>query len=280
MALDNLLSSISDLNAQYPSSITRGAFCSSGAVGLADLAGSAAGKKIGAWAGSAIGSAAGPCGAVLGYLIGSKTGPYVCTFLASAAAGWICEKLSSRASSDVIREPSLVYMITDNDSIGYFHNKLMVQIGSNRSRYVDITGTVDYDVMYDDIISYCREIGLYEPVFEDSLVKLAITNQIAQICEISRKYKGDPTNENFIEEQCTFLKHNCNLSDLDIRLYKEFEVELYERCSTLPDELLVDYSEDLGRLIEESDISDPIKDKLKRSADLTINSSLYWSENF
>ncbi|KXB77825.1 hypothetical protein HMPREF1860_01238 [Prevotella amnii] len=59
IAVENLLSSISDLNAQYPSVSTRGAFTSNAAVGLADAAGYAAGGRIGAWAGSAIGSAAG-----------------------------------------------------------------------------------------------------------------------------------------------------------------------------------------------------------------------------
>lgn len=62
IAVENLLSSISELNAQYPSASTRGAFTSNAAVGLADAVGFSAGGKIGAWAGGAIGSAAGPWG--------------------------------------------------------------------------------------------------------------------------------------------------------------------------------------------------------------------------
>lgn len=275
IAVENLLSSISDLNAQYPSVSTRGAFTSGTAVSLADAAGFSAGRRIGAWAGSAIGSAAGPWGAIAGHLIGSKVGPYVCTSLASGAAGWLCSKLSTRAVADVDKKFEFVSIISSKDSIGYYHNQMMIKIGNNRSRYIDQLGSVNYELMYNDIVSYCREIGQYDPSLENPLIKSGIISQIKKLCEISKKYEMNPTNENFVKEQCEFLKYNCNLSDSEVKLYKDFNVTLYEKCSTLPDNQIVNYSRDLNRIIENSGISNPVKESLKNSADLTINSSLY-----
>lgn len=258
IAVENLLSSISDLNAQYPSVSTRGAFTSNAAVGLADAAGFSAGRRIGAWAGSAIGSAAGPWGAIAGHLIGSKVGPYVCTSLASGAAGWLCSKLFTRAVADVDKKFEFVSIISSKDSIGYYHNQMMVKIGNNRSRYIDQLGSVNYELMYNDIVSYCREIGQYDPSLESPLIKSGIINQIKKLCEISKKYEMNPTNENFVKEQCEFLKYNCNLSDSEVKLYKDFNVTLYEKCSTLPDNQIVNYSRDLNRIIENSGVSNPI----------------------
>lgn len=280
IAVESLLSSISDLNAQYPPVNTRGAFTSNAAVGLADAAGFAAGKRIGAWAGSAIGSAAGPWGAVAGHLVGRKVGPYICTSLASGAAGWLCSKLSTRATIDIDKEFEFVSIISDEDSIGYYHNQMMVKIGNNRSRYIGQLGSVNYELMYNDIVTYCQEIGHYDPSLENPLIKSGIINQIRQLCEISKKYEMNPTNKNFVKEQCEFLKSNCNVSDLEVKLYKDFNVPLYEKCSELSDKHILNYSRELNRIIEQSDVSDSIKESLKKSADLTINSSLCWRKNF
>lgn len=280
IAVKNLLSSISNLNTQYPSVSTRGAFRTNATVALADAAGFAAGGSIGAWAGSVFGSAAGPWGAIAGHLIGRRVGPYVCTSLASGAAGWLCSRLSTRAVAHVDKKFEFVSIISDEDSIGYYHNQMMVKIGNNGSRYINQLGSVNYELMYNDIVSYCREIGQYDPTLENPLIKSGIINQIKKLCEISKKYEINPTNEKFVKEQCEFLKYNCKLSDSEVKLYKDFNVTLYEKCSTVPDNQILNYSRDLNRIIEYSDVSNPVKESLKKSADLTINSSLYWKKNF
>lgn len=218
-------------------------------------------------------------GGVAGYLIGRRVGPYVCTSLASGAAGWLCSKLSTRAIADADEKIEFVSIISDKDSIGYYHNQMMVKIGNNRSRYIDKFGSVNYELMYNDIISHCREIGQYDPSLENPLIKSEIISQVKKNCEISKKYEMNPTNENFVKEQCEFLKYDCNLSDSEVKLYKNFNVILYEKCSTLSDNQIGNYARELNRIIEYSDVSNPVKESLKKSADLTINSSLYWKKN-
>lgn len=279
IALDGLLNSMNELNAKYPSVNTRGVFLKDGIVGLADAAGYAAGGAIGSWTGAALGSIAGPWGTIAGHLIGRKVGPWVCTFLASGAAGWICSKFSTRTETNTDKEFEFMYVISEKDSIGYFHNQMMAKIKSNQSRYLGLSGTVNYELMYDDIISYLREIGQYDASLEDPLVKLGIINQIKSLCEISEKYATNPTDVHFVKEQCEYLKYNCNLLDSEIKLYKDFSVTLYEKCSTLSNDQIMNYSKDLNGVIDCSDVSEPMKENLKKSADLTINSSLCWNNN-
>lgn len=125
--------------------------------------------------------------------------------------------------------------------------------------------------MYNDIVSYFREIGQYDPTLKNPLIKLGIINQIKKLCEISKKYEINPTNDKFVKEQCEFLKYNCNLSDSEVKLYKDINVTLYEKCSTLSDNQIVNYSRDLNRIIEYLGVSNFVKESLKKSADMTIN---------
>lgn len=279
IAMENFLISIHNLNAQYPTVSTRGAFLTSGAVCLADNAGGAAGGAIGAWTGSALGSAAGPWGAIVGNIVGRRIGPYVCSFLASGAVGWLCSRKSSRAVADVGKELEFVSIILDKDSIGYYHNQMMVKLGINHSKYIDKSESVNYELMYDDIVSFFREIGRYDITLENPLIKSGIINQIKKLCEISKKYEINPSDENFVKEQCEFLKYNCNVSDLEVNLYKNFNVPLYEKYSTLPVNQIDNYTRDLIRLIENSGFSSSVQESLKKSSDLTINSTLYWRIN-
>ncbi len=76
----------------------------------------------------------------------------------------------------------------------------------------------------------------FEPYLLNPLIKLGIINQIRKLCEISRKYEMSPTNEKFVKEQCKLLKYNCNSSDSEVRLYKDFNATLCKECSTLLEE--------------------------------------------
>lgn len=275
LAVSELIDSIDKLDAKYPSTTTRGGFWSNGTVGLADAAGWAAGGAIGSWAGGAIGSAGGPCGTIAGHLIGRRVGPYVCTFLASGVAGMVC---SSSSQNPIHKKLELTYVISEKDSIGYYHNDMMLKIGNNRLRY-EKGDTINYDLMYQDIISYLRDKGEYDAILDSTLIKYRIINQIKGICEISQKYKSKPLSEGFVDEQCEYLKAKCNLSDTEIKLYKDFNVTLYKKCSLLPDTRVVEYTKDLNQIIKNSKVSEPLKESLEKSADLTINSSLYWKKN-
>lgn len=279
IAVSELIDSINHLNIKYPSMVSRGGFWSGGFVGLADMAGSAAGGAIGGWAGGAIGSAGGPGGAIVGHLVGRKVGPFVCCFLASGVAQMICHVQRKTPDYDIIHKKfELIYVISDNDSIGYFHNEMMGKIANNRARY-EQSGTLNYNLMYQDITNYLREKGQYDDALDNPLVKFQIINKIKGICEISKKYESEPISEDFIDAQCEYLKTECNMTDSDIKLYKDFTVALYNKCSSLPDAQVENYSKELNQTIKNSKVSESVKERLEKTADLTINSSLCWKKN-
>lgn len=146
IAMKALIDSIDVLNEKYPSLQTRG-FWSGGLSGLADALGWSLGAAIGRWIGAAAGSDGGPATAVLGAFLGGKAGPCVCTFLASGATDALLSLLSTRAVSSNNFEPQLVYVISSEDSIGYYHNCMMMELYKNRDKYYTSTGTVDFDLM-------------------------------------------------------------------------------------------------------------------------------------
>lgn len=145
-----------------PSSQTRGSFWSGGAVGLADAAGWAAGAGIGRWAGGAAGSLGGPATAVLGAFVGGRVGPYVCTFLASGTANFLCSRKFLRSVSSDEKDFQFVGLVTNEDAIGYYHNIMMTKLNENKNKYVSLSDSVDYGLIYQDIANYLREIGRYD----------------------------------------------------------------------------------------------------------------------
>ena len=86
--------------------------------------------------------------------------------------------------------------------------------------------------------------------------------------------------DEFINEQCNYLKTNCYLQETEINLYRDYSVKLYNKCSTLDDIQIENYSKDLNILIDNSNVSQSQKEELSRTADLTINSALYWNSNY
>lgn len=200
-----------------PSSQTRGSFWSGGAVGLADAAGWAAGAGIGRWAGGAAGSLGGPATAVLGAFVGGRVGPYVCTFLASGTANFLCSRKFLRSVSSDEKDFQFVGLVTNEDAIGYYHNIMMTKLNENKNKYVSLSDSVDYGLIYQDIANYLREIGRYDESLEDSCVKEKIINQIKSICLISEKYKTNPDCDELVAEQCDYLKDKCTLPEDDIK---------------------------------------------------------------
>ena len=280
VAMKALIDSIDVLNAKYPSVKTKGAFLDGGAVGLADAAGWAAGAGIGRWVGGAAGSLGGPATAVLGAFIGGRVGPYVCTFLASGAANALCNRRYTRAVSTNNFEPQLVYVVSNEDSIGYYHNCMMMELQKKQDKYYTSSDRIDFDLMYQDIVEYLHVIGKYDEALDNPVVMSEIINQIKSICDISQKYHLTPVNDDFINEQCNYLKTNCHLQDAEVDLYRDYNVKLYNKCSTLSDSQIENYSKDLNILIDNSNVSQNQKEKLSQTADLTINSALYWNSNY
>lgn len=279
-AINNLLLSVDSLKAKYPYTQARGFwgnFFRGGAVGAADAGGWVVGSTIGRWCGAAIGSAAGPGGTVIGAVVGGKVGKYVGTFMASGLANAICSSTSSRSLNPYSFQ--FTSIITHNDSIGYYHNKMMQNLVENKVRYFNLEGNINTSLMYDDIIQYLREIGKYDSILEKTAVKNAIISKIEELCMISKRSLLHSNYDKLIEEQCSFLKSDCKVSEDELSLYKKINIDLLYRTTIEPEYELIQYLEELSDLIQKSDLSLITKEELMQSIDLTVNSALCWKEN-
>ena len=110
---------------------------------------------------------------------------------------------------------------------------MMMELYKNRDKYYTSTGTVDFDLMYEDIVDYLRVIGKYDEALDNAVVKSTIIDKIKSICAISQKYQLNPVYDDFINEQCEFLKTSCNLQDAEVNLYIDYSVKLYNKSSNL-----------------------------------------------
>ncbi len=278
IAMKNLLDSIDALNEKYPSTQIRGSFWGGCAGALADAVGYSAGSGIGSWIGGLVGSLAGPAGTIAGVVIGGHVGPYICGALASGAANVLFNP-GTNVNSNNGPDYQLVYVVSNEDSIGYYHNYIMTELNKNKDRYYS-SDSINYDLMYQDIISFLHDIGRYDEALEDTVVKRKIVNQIRSICLISEKYLSNPQSDEFINEQCDFLKNQCHLQDAEVNMYRDFSAKILKKCLTLDNSQIECYSQDLNDVISNSNISQAEKEELSLSADLTINSAIYWSNNY
>lgn len=278
IVMKNLLDSIDALNEKYPANQIRGSFWGGFVVGGADMAGASIGGGIGGWLGGLAGSLGGPVGTYLGIVIGQHVGPYICGALASGAANVL---FSSGANTIYNNDDyQFVYIVSNEDSIGYYHNYLMTELNRNKNRYYSASGSVDYDLMYQDIVNYLHDIGRYDEALEDSIVKHCIINQVKSICLISEKYFSNPDGDELIEEQCDFLKNQCHLQDAEVNMYRNYSAKLLNKCITLDNSQIECYSHDLNEIISNSDVTQAKKEELSLYADFIINSALYWNTNY
>ena len=58
---------------------------------------------------------------------------------------------------------------------------MMMELYKNRDKYYTSTGSVDFDLMYQDIVEYLHLIGKYDEALDNAVVKSDIINQINKL---------------------------------------------------------------------------------------------------
>jgi hypothetical protein len=289
---------IDSLNSSFvATSNTRGFF---GILGkqLADNAGRYGGQMVGRWLGAAVGTAvANPAVACIGYVAGQHIGG----FIGYAAASALVEAMFYDAGypskgegelklvtdftllpSDYTGTSTLTRVENiDNrcDSIGYYHNNIMVKINQNISKYI-VNGSVDINLLYDDIVLYAQEYGFYaEPLANEVLVKQAMKDFIKETAQISfANYSAGEGSDKLIENQCIYLKSKCELNDSEVSLYQNFSAKVAQKCSELTAEEIHVYAHELSKILDESSLNNETKFEISMTASTIINSSLCWQQ--
>lgn len=249
-----------------------------------DLAGFVAGRYIGRWLGGAAGSLTGNVGVtIVGWYAGGKYGPYIVSTLASGIANiWLsCEGVIDN-NKDIEPVGNFDMSINGdarNDSIGFFHNSVMCKISTNEDKYIQ-EGNVNIDVLYDDIIKYCAEYGYYIEDFEKNQdLKEAIIGMILDYTDMVKLYKEDVISEDeMINMQTEKLVSDFSLNEEETLLLKDFSYKVVVDCAGLTDENVWEYAKALNALIENSSMTDSIKEDVAFSAQMAINSTICWKQ--
>ncbi|MDE5882450.1 MAG: hypothetical protein K2J78_07585 [Muribaculaceae bacterium] len=294
--IDLFLTRVDSLNDAYPTNPTRG-FWSSFGKSLADQGGRAAGRVVGRWLGAAIGTAAAnPALACMGYIGGQHVGGIIGYAAASAVAeillssagypGVSPNTLQLKVDYNIKPSKYTIYNAASNnasdlrcDSIGYYHNYVMVKINQNKGKYIT-RGEVNIDILYNDIIRYFKEVGVYsEPLANNNLVKnemKKMAKQFAQLTLVNTQQSG--TAEHLVNSQCDYLRSKCKVTADELKLYKDFTLRIANKSSVLSESELHRYANDLNLIIDDPRLSNEVKRDLAVSAMTTINSSLCWQQ--
>jgi hypothetical protein len=294
---ENFMLSVDSLNATYESPVSRG-FLGYFGKNLADQAGRAGGRFLGRWLGSAIGAAAAnPALACIGYVGGQYVGGIVGYAAASAAADLLlcsegqpsCPTGDMQLIVDFNIKPSLltpVYSTSRSteidsrcDSIGYYHNYVMVKINQNKNKYLS-DGSLNMDLLYNDIIRFFKEVGVYsEPLENNELVKTEIKKSSKDIALLTlQNLQNEGSEEQLVNLQCDYLENKCLVTSEELYIYRNFTLLIAQKCSELSETDIHLYANDLNTLIANSQLSPELKEEVAVSAMTTINSSLCWQQ--
>ena len=173
---------------------------------------------------------------------------------------------------------SMIYDEELSDSLGYYHNCIMVGVSQNGDKYVG-DGYVNTGLIYDDVVEYSKGLGLYSPEFDDSELKTELLSSVKEICDASGQYKdGLISKEDLVARQTAILKNRYNASDLDIEIYRKFVVTETAYCAKLDEELLHKYAKDLNGAIYDSELPIEKKGDISSVSQIIINSTLCWQQ--
>lgn len=293
-AIDSFLVSVDSLNATFGISESRGSFKNGAGIYLADAVGHASGGAIGRWVGGALGtllSGGTPVGTVIGSVVGAKVGPTVCGAVASGVASMWLTQPQPKGRGSIIKMDSSFEIDTQDelaDSVGYYHNYIMTKLYANYDKYHKgiIQNTdpyapqVNVNLIYDDIIKYCKEINFPEiSYFEDPIVRKDIINGLNTTWSNSYRHNvGQISYDVYLERETAVLQTTFDMNTDETYLFKNYSGKIVEKCVQLNRQEIHNYAKSLNTLIWESNMKPKQKQFVAKSTSLTINSSLCWAQ--
>lgn len=280
---ERFIAAFDSLNAPYLSS-QRGGFSSGAGTAMADYGGYAVGGCVGSWVGGALGSLTGnPLVVVFGSAVGRKVGPAICGSLASGIAHCLLESSGgSNPRGPIEARWSFEFnrlLSEEMDSIGYYHNLCMTMLQSRHDKYF-FNDSLHANVIYDDVLAFYQKYGIFDPAFEDNLVKTFLVSEITVFCEFSKLYDlHEISYDEMIDSQINFMQSRVNCENHVIRDFREFGSKIARVCGEAQDsDQIINYAKELNEIIEQSDLTLETKEELAGQAQFIINSSLFWHE--
>lgn len=167
-------------------------------------------------------------------------------------------------------------MIIKCDSIGYYHNWLMAYFEDNAGQYVK-NSEPDLEKIYDYIVAFLTEAGFDDDgIFEN----MDLRNKIISIySNLGLMALNSNTVDDYLNLQYLYMSGDCQISQDDIELYKNFDVKIIKKCNELSLDEIESYAEELNKIISNADVSSQLRVDLAFSAQAAINTAICWHEN-
>lgn len=279
---------IDSINEKYSTSngiyVSRGYISNYTVDSAADAVGSFVCSKLFSWAGASVGAVCGnPVVAVGGYLVGRKIGTYAGAAAASIGSAWFRDKWGSRSSSphNLALNENYVVPINDSNNLsdGELHNLIVSKLLKNIDKYITIDGDLNYDILIEDALQYEKELCPDEE-YTDEYKALWLPKAVEQTKRI-------------VNSSSLLINDNSNdfLNDVYNNLIPEIKItkEEFDNANILNEKTLstymvldegniLDYSNDIDTIIDNSNLNPELKTDLKSSNSILLNSTLIWRE--
>jgi hypothetical protein len=165
------------------------------------------------------------------------------------------------------------------DSIGYYHNLIINEVKSNGKSYTDVSGNINYDAYYEDVLAIAQQHGIlndshintkllfqYLESIIKPIVQLEMSNQEAVNADIILSIFFNSAYNGFNFDKTLTVQH------------QEICEKIIYNCGNIKDSQLVEYGTKVNNLIVNSNLDANTKDNLQIANNIAINSSLRWCE--
>lgn len=171
--------------------------------------------------------------------------------------------------------PLILNDIETCDSLGYYHNEVMITFEKDDVNYIK-DGQPDIDKIYNYIACYLRDKNMDTYALTENIM---FKNKALSFYEdvINLAMMDYNSFDEYVEVQCTYMK-NMGLSDEEILMYKEFDVEVARTCMDLTDIEIKNYAIQLNDILMNADVTPTQRVDLARGAQAAINSVLFWNQ--
>lgn len=279
--------SVDSLNSLYLSGVTynptrglgryvRNNFSETIADNAGRLIGGYLGKNIGCVVGGITGS---PIGAIGGFVVGRWAGRIIGSVVASYGASclFFSPQRGNLDGSDYIATAYYLpeYCETADDSIGYYHNLVMSKLSEHRELYVDDSGNLDFDLIYDDCVRILKENGVYnEDVSQDADFKKDVISYAEENVALSKEFQSGNISKELFQTKLVESVKSRGLSEVEVVAFSDFAMKITDTCVELPLNKKLEYADGLNNAILNSSMDDEMKEELRSTTNMVVNSSI------
>lgn len=242
---------------------------------------------IAAKGGAIAGSSCGPIGSGAGSFVGSILGSWAY----EKYLEWVAEQMDekkdnkegnkggNKSRAPRVGLPFPLGNIADAvDSIGFIHNQVIADMLDSGNSFLSDDGSFDKGELY----NYCiQAIGKYTSIcssfsnnqsFRDKILGIVFMS-VNAIYSVEKQEISFDEAVTLIEDS---LSNSYGAAPNSLYTFKTLHPKLIKAVTSMNEDDVNNYTEDLLNIIKESNMSSELKNEVRLISDMTVNSNLLW----